>query len=124
MFRALLVGDGPCKEAILLLANNLLEQGSLYVRGFVNQSEVPNLLAASSTFVLTSEREAYGLIATEAAASGCALVVADSIGCVGKYSSAQPDVNALIYKVGNVAELTNATTEVIAARKQQCVGLV
>lgn len=106
VYRALLVGDGPCKSELYKLAEKLIQYGSLEMLGFANQSEVPALLAASSTLVFTSEKESYGLMATEAAASGCALVVADTIGCVGSSSSAQPGVNALSYKVADLGELT------------------
>lgn len=106
LFRALLVGDGPSKSLVSEVAEKLVQQGFLDVKGFANQSEVPALLGASSTLIFTSESESYGLMATEAAAAGCALIVADNIGCVGCRSSAQPGVNALCYKVADVAQLT------------------
>lgn len=106
-FSALLVGDGPCRGEIIKSAKELVDEGSLEMQGFANQSEVPELLSASKTLVFTGENEAYGLMATEAAASGCALLMADSIGSVGQNSSAQPDVNTLVYKVGDVVALTN-----------------
>ncbi|MBL4782706.1 MAG: glycosyltransferase family 4 protein [Porticoccaceae bacterium] len=115
-FRALLVGDGPCRDEIVKVAKNLIEQGSLDIRGFANQSEVPKLLTASDTLVFTCDNESYGLVATEAAASGCALVVADTIGCVGKNGSAQPGGNALIYSVGSIIELTNCLRKCLENR--------
>jgi len=116
-FQGLLIGDGPCGVEILEAARTLIEYGFLEIRGFVNQSQVPKVLSKCDTLIFTSEYEPYGLMATEAAASGCALVVADSIGCVGASSSAQAGKNALIYEASNVADLVSCMRKCLGDQK-------
>jgi glycosyltransferase involved in cell wall biosynthesis len=106
-FRALLVGDGPLYGALSPLAKSLQSTNHLERHRFINQSAMPKFLASAEILVFTSEKDAYGLIATEAAASGCALVVADKIGCVGSSGSAQPDINTLIYPCRDISKLVN-----------------
>ena len=113
-FRALLIGDGPLLESISSIAWPLVRSGKLDQRGFSNQSEMPRLLGSARSLVFTSESEPYGLIATEAAAAGCALVVADGIGCLDEKGSAQSGRNALAYPCGNVAELADAMHQLLA----------
>ena len=50
--------------------------------GFVNQSELPRLYAASDVFVLTSEQESWGLSVNEAMCAGLPIVVSREAGCV------------------------------------------
>ena len=79
--RALLIGDGPMRDAISEMAE---------------------------TFVFTSVDEPYGLVATEAAAAGLALIVAEGIGCVGDTVLARPGKNAIIYPPRDVQTLASA----------------
>lgn len=112
-FKALLVGDGPLFEALTPLASSLQNSGHLERLGFINQTAMPEILASAEALVFTGENEPYGLIATEASACGCALVVADKIGCVGSCGSAQPNTNALIYPSGNISALTDRMRDLI-----------
>jgi len=50
--------------------------------GFVNQSELPALYAASDVFVLPSEHEPWGLAVNEAMCAGLPVVVSREAGCV------------------------------------------
>ena len=106
-FKALLVGDGPLFETLTSLVSSLQNSGHLERLGFVNQKAMPEILASAEILIFTSESEPYGLIATEAAACGCALVVADKIGCVGSLGSAQPNINTLVYPCSDVSALAN-----------------
>lgn len=108
VIRACLVGDGPRREELEIGVSGLPPNCAVDMRGFVNQSGMPAALQAAEALVFTSEREPYGLIATEAAAAGLALVVADNIGCVGDSDLARPGVNALTYTIGDVAGLAAA----------------
>jgi len=116
VFKALLVGDGPESRLLATLSTSLQESGHLEETGFVNQSDMPNVLASAEVFVFTSEKESYGIAATEAAACGNALIVADSIGCVGTGGSAQPGKNALTYPAGDVRALTESMRQLIENR--------
>jgi glycosyltransferase involved in cell wall biosynthesis len=50
--------------------------------GFVNQTELPDLYAASDIFVLPSEHEPWGLAVNEAMCAGLPVVVSREVGCV------------------------------------------
>lgn len=105
--RACIVGDGPMLNSLQGTADQCLPVGMLNWCGFVNQNQMPNILCQAQVLVFTSEKEPYGLIATEAAACGLALIVSENIGCVGSRSSAQPSVNTLSYPAGNVQALAD-----------------
>jgi glycosyltransferase involved in cell wall biosynthesis len=49
--------------------------------GFINQSELPRIYAASDVFVLASENEPWGLIVNEVMCAGLPVVVGDQVGC-------------------------------------------
>ena len=49
--------------------------------GFVNQSRLPALYAASDVFVLPSEQEPWGLAVNEAMCAGLPIVVSREVGC-------------------------------------------
>ncbi len=108
MITACIIGDGPCSEALQAQAAQLPSHLRLDFLGFVNQKRMPEVLQAAQVSVLSSEHEPYGLAATEAAASGLALVVEESVGCVGATVVAQPDINTLTYRVGDVQALAAA----------------
>jgi glycosyltransferase involved in cell wall biosynthesis len=118
---ACMAGDGPHRETLLALAKQLPDSCHVDFPGFVNQGAMPATLRSAHTFVFTSERDAYGLACTEAAASGLALVVADNNGCVGPTVLAQPGVNALTYKSGDVDALATAMESLLrdAALRQR-----
>ena len=108
---ALLVGDGPIRDEVAALAKALPVACHLEMTGFANQAAMPHLLQRAQTLVFTSEIEPYGLIATEAAAAGLALIVAEGIGCVGDTVLARPGVNARTYPPRDVAALARAMRE-------------
>lgn len=110
---ACMAGDGPCRAELQARARILPGHCLIDFPGFINQSGMPTLLRSAQTFVFTSERDAYGLAVTEAAAAGAALVVADNNGCVGSSVIAQPDVNALTYQVGDVPALAAAMARLL-----------
>ena len=115
--RACLVGDGPLRDVVRQLAAQLPSGCELELAGFVNQSSMPEVLQRAEALVFTSSREPYGLIATEAAAAGLALVAADRIGCVGPTGIARPEVNALIYPAGDIELLAARMVQLLQNRK-------
>lgn len=106
--RACMVGDGPLLGELQQLARGLPAHCHVEFTGFLNQGNMPEALQAANTLVFTSERDAYGLACTEAAAAGLALVVADNNGCVGDSVVARPEVNAITYPAGNLSLLVQA----------------
>ena len=106
--RVAIAGDGMSRASLEDQARDLPGHCKVDFLGFVNQAAMPATLQQSVVLALTSEREAYGLIATEAAAASLALIVADNIGCVGSTVLARPGVNALTYRSGDVEGLAAA----------------
>lgn len=109
---ACMVGDGPLRKELELEAARLPKTCLVDFLGFVNQSEMPAVLMQAKSFVFSSEREAYGVIALEAAAAGLALIVADNIGCVGDSSCVRPGENALTYRCGDIAGLAKQMVKI------------
>ena len=106
--RARVIGDGSCRPALEMQASQLPSNCTVDFTGFCNQKGMPAALQSAAVLVFTSSKEPYGLIATEAAAAGLALIVADNIGCVGSTVLAQPGVNALCYPCGDITALADA----------------
>lgn len=71
-----LIGDGPLRE---YLESEAIPQ--TVISGFVNQSRMPEALAACDIIVLPSYTEPWGLAVNEAMAAGCFPVVSDAVGC-------------------------------------------
>ena len=74
------VGAGPLEDAIVRRAR---ERGvRVAMLGFRNQTQLPELYAASDVFVLPSDtRETWGLVVDEAMAAGLPVAVSDAVGC-------------------------------------------
>ncbi len=101
----LLVGSGAMESALRTLVSSS-GVNDVAFGGFVNQSELPRVLAASDVFVLPAENEPWGLIVNEAMCAGLPVVVANEIGCV-------PDLvrhgeNGLLVRAGDVTGLADA----------------
>ena len=117
---AALVGDGELRDVLEARAAALPANCRVEFLGFVNQQGMPGTLQDADTLVFTSRQEPYGLIATEAAACGLALVVADNIGCVGSTVLARPGENALTYPAGDVQALAEAMQRTLEDAEQLC----
>lgn len=102
---AAIAGDGIMLDSIRDQASALPRNCLVEFLGFVNQQKMPSILQRADTLVFSSEGDAYGLIATEAAAAGLALIVAENNGCVGATVIARPGVNSRIYVSGDVEAL-------------------
>lgn len=112
--KAHIVGEGARRKDLEDAVKLLPPECEVVFGGFINQQAMPRILQTANVFVFTSETEPYGLAATEAAAAGLALVVADRIGCVGNTVLARPGVNALVYPTGDVDSLAAAMSGLLA----------
>jgi glycosyltransferase involved in cell wall biosynthesis len=79
--------------------------------GFINQSELPGLYAASDVFVLPSEHEPWGLAVNEAMCAGLPVVVSREVGCVADL--VRDGVNGCTLAVGDIDELVRALRRLI-----------
>lgn len=73
----LMIGDGPLLEQVRGEGAGL----RLALPGFINQSDLPSILALGDVFVLPSILEPWGLVVNEALATGLLPVVSDRVGC-------------------------------------------
>ncbi len=97
-----ILGDGPLRPRLEEEARRAAP-GRVVWHGFVNQSRMPALLAASDIFVMPSQDEPWGLSVNEAMAVGVPVVCSDAVGCAADL--VRPDVTGYTYPVGDVAAL-------------------
>lgn len=75
-----IAGDGPLRGALESLVAELGLGRQVVFAGYLDQNEVAKLYSESCTLVLASTNEVWGMVATEALASGCHVVVSDKCG--------------------------------------------
>lgn len=108
----LLVGTGEMEKGLRDLASQLRLKDVAFA-GFVNQRELPRVLAASDVFVLPAENEPWGLIVNEAMCAGLPVVVGKEVGCV-------PDLvvdgeNGYLVTAGDPVELAAALRPLVGS---------
>jgi glycosyltransferase involved in cell wall biosynthesis len=79
--------------------------------GFVTQSELPQVYAASDVFVLPSENEPWGLAVNEAMCAGLPIVLSSEIGCAEDLVA--NGMNGATFKAGDVGGLAAALRPLI-----------
>jgi len=72
-----IAGDGPDRDALLVLAAELGVGDRLHLLGAVSSADVADLLVAADLFVFPSTWETFGLAAVEAAMCGLAVIASD-----------------------------------------------
>lgn len=73
--RAVLIGDGPERNAVLRIVAEIGLQDVVAVPGFVPTDDVQATLAQALCLLLPSRREGYGLVVVEAASHGTPSIV-------------------------------------------------
>jgi glycosyltransferase involved in cell wall biosynthesis len=108
-----MAGDGP------MMAETRVAAEQLAVRtkwcGFVNQADMPALLAAADCVAVPSQSESWGLIVNEALACGTPCVVSDRVGCAPDLI--RDGVSGAMYPTGDPEALAAALTRVREARR-------
>jgi glycosyltransferase involved in cell wall biosynthesis len=101
----MVAGAGPLAEQMAIHAR---EVGVvLHMLGFCNQTEMPAAYAAANVLVLPSDgRETWGLVANEALACNCPIVVSDAVGCAPDL--VVDDRTGKVFHLGQVTELAHA----------------
>jgi len=103
-------GEGPLRSRLETEAVALAVAGRVRFLGFVNQSQLPSVYAASDLMVLPSEHEAFAVVVNEASCCGCPVIVSDRVGAAEDL--VKPVNPSFIYPCGNtnaLAALLNTT---------------
>jgi glycosyltransferase involved in cell wall biosynthesis len=97
---------------LLIVGNGILEHelkqefsklSNLYFLPFQNQSEMPNIYAASDIFVLPSFSETWGLSVNEAMCAQNAIIVSDTCGCA--VDLIEEGKNGYVFSSNNINDL-------------------
>ena len=103
-----MAGSGP------LMADTRAAAERLGVRvtfcGFLNQREMPPLLAAADCVVLPSQSESWGLVVNESLACGTPCVVSDRVGCAPDLIDG--NASGAIFTMGDIDDFARALTRV------------
>jgi glycosyltransferase involved in cell wall biosynthesis len=109
-FTVVMTGSGELEQELrVFCVEHALD--NIVFTGFVNQSELPALYAASDVFVLPAENEAWGLAVNEAMCASLPVVVSREIGCVADL--VRDGVNGYTPEAGDVAGLADALQRLI-----------
>lgn len=76
-----IVGDGPLRPELEVLADQLGIRSRVHFAGFVQPREVLRWYALARVFVLPSS-ETWGVVVLESLAAGVPVIVSDEVGCV------------------------------------------
>jgi glycosyltransferase involved in cell wall biosynthesis len=105
--RALILGDGPVRDEVLRAVEAHGVGDCVEVPGFVAAEAVQEAVASAACLLLPSQREGYGLVVIEAAASGTPSVVA-----AGEDNAAveliEPGVNGVVAASDRPVDLADA----------------
>ncbi len=94
-------GSGPLQDAIP-------DHPAIVTRGFVQPGELSALLATARCLVLPSHVEHWGLVVHEAALTGCALALSDTIGAADDLAS---PINAVTFPSRDEAAIYKALAQ-------------
>jgi glycosyltransferase involved in cell wall biosynthesis len=110
-FTLVMAGSGELEAQLrAFCAEHALD--NVVFTGFLNQSELPRLYAASDIFVLPSEHEPWGLAVNEAMCASLPIIVSREVGCVpdlvrdgvNGYTPAAGDIDALTASLQRLIE--------------------
>jgi glycosyltransferase involved in cell wall biosynthesis len=121
-FKVFIVGDGPLKEELVLLMNNL--GVSEFVEFLGVRRDIPALMSAADLFVLSSAWEGFGLVVAEAMACERVVVATDCGGVSEVMGSdgflVQPENSTLLAEALNKAlELTKQQSNKVGEAARQ-----
>ncbi|MDD2658579.1 MAG: glycosyltransferase family 4 protein [Methylococcales bacterium] len=101
--KLVIVGDGPLKQQLIDLTNQLDLADSIEFTGSKNIVDLQLEYLKASCMVLPSSSEPWGLIVNEALSFGCPVVVSHRCGCVPELVI--EGKTGFVYECGNVDEL-------------------
>lgn len=115
-YRLSLIGDGPLRESLEVLVDDLGLRPRTTFEGFKNTSEMPAALAATDVLVIPSTRDMRVLVATEAMAASAIPVVSSATAVWGAGDLVEHGVTGLVFPVGDVDKLAECLLTLIVDR--------
>jgi len=110
LFTVIMAGSGELERELRAFCTAHALDNIVFT-GFVNQSELPALYAASDVFVLPSEDEPWGLAVNEAMCASLPVVVSREVGCVADL--VREGVNGYAPEAGDIEGLARALRRLI-----------
>jgi glycosyltransferase involved in cell wall biosynthesis len=99
-------GDGPLNSNLLSRARTLRISPRIRFLGFVNQSRMPEVYAASNILILPSAYEPFGLVVNEAMLCGCTAIVSDRVGA--RFDLISDGETGIVFPCGDLPAFTRA----------------
>jgi glycosyltransferase involved in cell wall biosynthesis len=110
LFTVVMAGSGELEQELRTFCSAHALSNVVFT-GFVNQSELPALYAASDVFVLPSQDEPWGLAVNEAMCASLPVVVSREVGCVADL--VRDGINGYTPEAGDVEGLARALRRLI-----------
>ena len=101
----LFVGSGPLATTVIEVGGDLCKMA-----GFVNQAEMPDMLALFDVLVMPSEYDPHPIVVTEAQCLGIPVILSDLCGCHGPNDIFRHGETGILYPCGDIASLSAALT--------------
>jgi glycosyltransferase involved in cell wall biosynthesis len=108
-------GDGPARSELETEAKALGVAERTRFLGFVNQSGLPQVYAASDLLVLPSEYEPFGLVVNEMMLCGHGAIVSDRVGA--KFDLIRDGKTGFVYPCGDIEALANLLRKTLSDRE-------
>jgi len=105
-------GDGPLRPELEARAKALGVAGRVRFLGFVNQSALPGVYAASDVLLLPSGYEPFGLVVNEAMLCGIPAIVSDSVGA--KFDLIREGETGFVFPTRDVDALASILVALLA----------
>jgi glycosyltransferase involved in cell wall biosynthesis len=109
-------GDGPLRPILEQRSKDLGVADRVRFLGFVNQTGLPGVYAASDLLVLPSDYEPFGLVVNEAMLCGCPVVVSDRVGA--RYDLVREGETGSVFPCGDVEALARILRLLLSDRSQ------
>jgi glycosyltransferase involved in cell wall biosynthesis len=103
--KVILVGDGPLRENLELLVDNLKLKEQVIFTGLVSYNKLPIYYAISTVLVVPAEHEPYGLPVNEAMICGTPVIASTAVGAA--QDLVENGVTGFVYPVADIDVLAS-----------------
>jgi glycosyltransferase involved in cell wall biosynthesis len=110
-FELLIVGDGPEKDNLLTLANNLGVNNRIHLLGQLNEEKKFQYLSNSNLFFLSSVHEGFGIVLQEAMQVGIPIIATRN---GGQKDLIEEGKNGYLISHGDINEASNKIQEALS----------